>query len=113
MMGNYYGNMFGWGLGGGLMMILLWVAIIIFIVWIVREISGKKDTNKTGGAHYLRKLAFALGAISMTSWLSAFLLGMLRGLQVEFLSLLSVYIGVVIIAVISSQFMEWYYANRT
>ena len=73
----------------------------------------KKDTNKTGGAHYLRKLAFALGAISMTSWLSAFLLGMLRGLQVEFLSLLSVYIGVVIIAVISSQFMEWYYANRT
>ena len=49
-MGNYYGNMFGWGLGGGLMMILLWVAIIIFIVWIVREIGGKKDTNKTHGS---------------------------------------------------------------
>lgn len=73
---------------------------------------SKQDNNKVGGAHYIRKLAFALGAVSMTSWLSAFLLGMLRGLQVGFLPLLSVYIGVVIVAVILSQCMEWYYASR-
>ena len=46
-MGNYYGDMFGWGLGGGLMMILFWAAIIFFIVWIVREISGKNNSDKT------------------------------------------------------------------
>ena len=46
-MGNYYGDMFGWGLGGGLMMILFWAAIILFIVWIVREISGKNNSDKT------------------------------------------------------------------
>ena len=49
-MGNYYGNMFGWGVGGGLMMILFWAGIIFFIVWIVKEISGKKDNNGTHGS---------------------------------------------------------------
>lgn len=73
---------------------------------------GKKDTHKKGGSHYPRKLAFALGAISMTSWFSAFLLGMLRSLEVEFLPLLSAYVGVLLVAVIVSQFMERYFANR-
>lgn len=45
MMGNYYGNMFGWGLGGGIMMIIFWVAIIFFIVWIAREMNGKNNSN--------------------------------------------------------------------
>lgn len=73
---------------------------------------NKKDTNKVGGSHYIRKLAFALGAVSMTSWLSAFLLGMLRGFEFEFLPLLLTYIGVLVVAILSSQVMEWYYANR-
>ncbi len=47
MMGNYLGSMFGWGLGGGLMMILFSVALIFFIVWLVREMNGKKDHNET------------------------------------------------------------------
>lgn len=47
MMGNYYGDMFGWGLGGGIMMIIFWVAIILFIVWIVKEASGRNDSDKT------------------------------------------------------------------
>jgi len=46
MMGNY-GDMFGWGLGGGFMMIIVWAAIILFIVWIVREMIGKKHSDKT------------------------------------------------------------------
>ena len=35
-MGNYYGNMFGWGLGGGLMMIVFWVFVVLLIVWLVK-----------------------------------------------------------------------------
>lgn len=48
-MGNYNENMFGWSFGGGFMMILFWVAIIIFIVWIVREMGGKNHSDKTSG----------------------------------------------------------------
>jgi len=47
MIGDYYGHMFGWGLGGGIMMILFWVAVIIFIVWIAREVGGKNQSNTT------------------------------------------------------------------
>ena len=46
MMGNYYGSMFGWGLGGGIMMIIFWTAIILFIVWIVKEVSGRNNSDK-------------------------------------------------------------------
>lgn len=46
-MGNYYGNMFGWGLGGGIMMILFWGALIFFIVWIVGGIKGRNTSDKT------------------------------------------------------------------
>jgi len=47
MIGNYYGHMFGWGLGGGILMILFWVALIVFIVWIVKEVSSKNQSNTT------------------------------------------------------------------
>lgn len=47
MMGNYYGNMFGWGLGGGIMMVIFWAAIVLFIVWVVREVVGRDNSDKT------------------------------------------------------------------
>ncbi|OGI60963.1 hypothetical protein A2814_02610 [Candidatus Nomurabacteria bacterium RIFCSPHIGHO2_01_FULL_38_19] len=37
-----WGNMMGW-FGGGIMMILFWVAVIYFIVWLVRN----NKTNET------------------------------------------------------------------
>lgn len=46
-MGNYNGDMFGWGLGGGIMMIIFWATIIISIIWIVREVVGKNNSDKT------------------------------------------------------------------
>ena len=37
-MGNlYYGQMFGWGFGGMIMMLIFWAAVVFFIVWLVRE----------------------------------------------------------------------------
>lgn len=32
----YYGNMYGWGWGGGLMMLLFWALVIVLIVWAVK-----------------------------------------------------------------------------
>jgi putative membrane protein len=38
--------MMGW-FGGGLVMLLFWILLIVFIVWIVRELAG-------GGRRYRR-----------------------------------------------------------
>jgi len=39
------GNMMGW-FGGGIMMILFWVAVIYFIVWLVRNNKANGENNK-------------------------------------------------------------------
>ena len=67
---------------------------------------GESHEHQSGELHKLRKLAFALGAISITSWYSAFILGTLRQLPFSFLELLGVYVALVIIAVAGSQIME-------
>ena len=54
-----YGNMMGW-FEGGIMMILFLVLAIIFIVWIVREISGK---NSRSSALEILKERYAKGEI--------------------------------------------------
>lgn len=38
MMWNYCGGAFG-----GLMMVVFWVAVALFIVWVVREVVGSKN----------------------------------------------------------------------
>lgn len=65
MMGNYYGDMFGWGLGGGLMMILFWAALIFVIVWIVKETKGgnSSDSPRFKSALDILKNRYAKGEI--------------------------------------------------
>ncbi|MDA2936416.1 vitamin K epoxide reductase family protein, partial [Patescibacteria group bacterium AH-259-L05] len=66
----------------------------------------QKHDHRKGELSYLRRLAFALGAVSLTSWYSAFVLGALRDVSVSFLPLLLMYLGVVAIAVAISQLVE-------
>ncbi|MDA2922666.1 vitamin K epoxide reductase family protein [Patescibacteria group bacterium AH-259-L07] len=66
----------------------------------------QKHDHRKGELLYLRRFAFALGAISLTSWYSAFVLGILRDVSLSFLSLLFMYLAIVIIAVVISQFVE-------
>lgn len=54
MMYGLYNDYGGWGvgnmmgsLGGGIMMILFWAVVILFFVWVVREVSGGNDRGKT------------------------------------------------------------------
>ena len=65
MMGNYYGDMFGWGFGGSLMMIIFWVAIIFFIVWLVKEAKDGKssDAPRSKSALDILKDRYAKGEI--------------------------------------------------
>ncbi|PIR05032.1 MAG: hypothetical protein COV57_01380 [Candidatus Liptonbacteria bacterium CG11_big_fil_rev_8_21_14_0_20_35_14] len=73
---------------------------------------GKRHKHRDGELHYERKLAFAMGAISITSWYSAFVLGMMRGLPYSFLELLAGYLGLLLIAVWGGLVFEKVYNNR-
>ncbi|MEK7088126.1 MAG: SHOCT domain-containing protein [Patescibacteria group bacterium] len=57
-------NMMGW-LGGGIMMVLFWAAVIIFIVWTVKEIGGKNhEKPNSNSALVLLKERYAKGEIN-------------------------------------------------
>mgnify|MGYP000935891477 CR=1 FL=1 len=58
----------------------------------------------------LRKYAFALGAISMVSWYSAFILGSIRSLPYSFERLLVAYALVLILTIVGSQCLEALFA---
>ncbi len=61
---------------------------------------GEKNIRK------LRRLAFALGAISATSWTSAFILGLMRTSPASFSILLSSYLAIIFMTIILSQLFE-------
>ena len=60
----------------------------------------------------LRRWAFALGAISITSWYSALVLGSLDKISLEFSQAFFVYVIILAGAVIVSQIFERIYARR-
>ncbi len=63
MMG-YYGNMFSWGFGGGIMMIIFWVAIILLVVWTVKELAGKSGKESSDSALEILRQRYAKGEMS-------------------------------------------------
>ena len=65
--------------------------------------NAKEKTRKMAR---MRKLSFALGAISITSWYSAFILGSMHSSPIAFKPLLTLYIGIVFLAILSSQLVE-------
>lgn len=67
---------------------------------------------KISSDKHIRRIAFALGAISITSWYSAFLLGMFRAVPLNFAALVSIYGTLLLLAVVASQVMERIYAKR-
>jgi uncharacterized membrane protein len=73
---------------------------------LVKISFGERHRHEAGELHHIRKLAFALGAVSLVSWYSAFILGMLRASPLEFLPLLLIYLFLLGGAIIGSQVME-------
>jgi hypothetical protein len=54
----------------------------------------------------IRKLAFACGAVSVISWFTSFILGTVKTIPVNTIQGISIYLGVIVIAIIGSQFAE-------
>lgn len=67
---------------------------------------GEKHEHKTGELRRLRKAAFALGAVSITSWYTALILGSLREMPFNFSFMLGAYIMIVFTAMAISQIFE-------
>ena len=69
MMYGLYNNYGGWGygmmggFGGGLMMIVFWALLIVLVVWIVKEISGR-HSNSDSKALDILKERYAKGEIN-------------------------------------------------
>ncbi len=67
---------------------------------------GKWEESVAGSMRRARKAAFAMGAISMVSWYSAAILGFLNASPASFSVILGIYVGLLAIAIVTSQVME-------
>ncbi len=77
------------------------------------KISFDGNSSDAKRYRYMRRLAFALGAVSMTSWLSAFLLGAMRSIRLTFFPLLLLYVGALAAAIVLSQIMDRLFLARS
>lgn len=67
--------------------------------------GGEHDHMK-GELHFMRKLSFALGGISIANWYLIFILGSLKSIPISFGLALVLYIGLLTGAIIMSQLMD-------
>jgi uncharacterized membrane protein len=63
-------------------------------------------------ARRFRRLAFALGGVSLTSWYLAFFLGSLRKIHIDFKTALIGYATLLVLVIISSQIAERYVTHK-
>ncbi|OHB15248.1 MAG: electron transporter RnfE [Candidatus Zambryskibacteria bacterium RIFOXYC1_FULL_39_10] len=60
---GFYNDYGGW-FGGGIMMVVFWVLLVVFIVWIVREVGGKNSSPRSNSsALEILKERYAKGEI--------------------------------------------------
>ncbi len=71
------------------------------------KISFHEETvDHPGQLHHLRKMAFAFGAVSIVSWLTTFILGSVRTINLSTGGILGIYLFIIVIAVIGSQYFD-------
>ena len=80
---------------------------------LVKISFGKKHHHEIGELHHTRKIAFALGATSIISWYSAFILGSLRSLVINFAPLLLIYLSLLALGIVISQLFEHLFIKRS
>lgn len=79
---------------------------------LVKISFGEKHEHQSGELHHERKIAFALGAVSIVSWYSAFILGIARQAPLDFWPLILTYILLISGAIVASQIVERFFVKR-
>jgi len=69
---------------------------------------GEEHHHMKGELHFMRRLAFALGAISISSWYIVFILGSLKSIPVSVGVGVALYFAILFLAVIGSQLFDKY-----
>lgn len=87
--------------------------LLNFIIspWLTKLDFEEKHPEK-GESRLFRKLSFASGAISISSWYIVFLLGSIRSIPVSFRVGLVIYVAVVFSAIIGSQLYEQHLVRK-
>lgn len=94
-------------------LILNGVLLNLYLTPQLTKISfGERHRHEKGELFHIRKIAFASGAVSITSWYTAFLLGSLRKLEIEFVPLFAIYLILLCLAILGSQVMEYIFERR-
>lgn len=89
------------------------IALNLIVAPKLKKISfEKKHEHVPGELRRLRRIAFALGAVSFVSWYSALLLGALRGLPYSFPTVLAAYLAVLFAGIVGSQIAETLLSQR-
>lgn len=103
-----------------LKMILVLIVIIngavlnLFVAPLLTKISfGGEHHHHAGELTFIRRVAFALGAISATSWYGVFILGSIRSIPVDLVVGFGVYAAIVTFAIIVSQILERLFSRRS
>ncbi len=73
---------------------------------LVKISFGEEHVEHDGEMHQLRRLGFALGAVSLVSWYTTFILGSLRSIPLSSIAILGIYVGILCFAVIGSQVFD-------
>ena len=95
---------------GILVLVVNGFVLNIIIAPKLAEISFSDENSPELGK--LRKLSFACGAISITTWYFVFILGALRGITFPFYPVLGVYAFLIAGAVIGSQIAEYLVSKK-
>lgn len=77
--------------------------IILNGFWLNVIVTPKLTRLLKSKSKWLRPMAFASGALSITSWLTAMTLGFVQSVPLTFLELLSVYLVIIVVAMHGSQ----------
>jgi uncharacterized membrane protein len=88
------------------------VLLNLFIAPKLIDIAFGKITTPDDDMYYLRKFAFAAGAVSIVSWLATFILGSLRSIPLSVGGILAIYLGVVVVVVTGSQVAEYRISHK-
>jgi len=93
------------------MTIVTLIAINGYLFWRLIHPALQKINFTDNNIHHkyvrLRKISFALGAVSLASWLSAFVLGMLRDIPFSYIESIIGYLIVCVGGILVSQIMEY------
>lgn len=91
---------------------------IVLNIWLAPNLKkivfgGEGVKKLSSKLQVLRKVAFASGVISITSWVVVFLLGSLRSIPLNTQTALLVYAGLLLIGVTGSQLYAWKIGSHT